>query len=72
MQLVLNLAWSLIFFGMHQPGWALGEIALLFAAVLATGATFWRVDRLAGAMMIPYLAWVAFASALNFEIWRLN
>ncbi len=71
-QLALNLAWSLIFFGLRQPAIALAEVALLLAAVVATGVAFWRTDRSAGLMMIPYVAWVAFASALNFEIWRLN
>jgi tryptophan-rich sensory protein len=71
-QLALNLAWSMIFFGLRQPGWALIEVALLLGAVIATAAAFWRVDRPAGLMMAPYCAWVAFASVLNFEIWRLN
>lgn len=71
-QLALNLGWSLLFFGLRQPGLALGEIVVLFAALLATGVAFFRVDRPAGLMMIPYGAWVAFATVLNFEIWRLN
>lgn len=71
-QLALNLAWSLIFFGLRRPDLALAEIALLLAFVLATTALFWKADRPAGLMMIPYAAWVAFASLLNFEIWRLN
>lgn len=71
-QLALNLGWSLIFFGLRAPGAALAEIALLLAAVAATAAAFWRRDRLAGLMMAPYLAWIGFASVLNFEIWRLN
>lgn len=71
-QLALNLAWSLIFFGLRQPALALADVGLLLAAVLATAAAFWRIDRPAGLMMIPYAAWVAFASVLNLEIWRLN
>ena len=71
-QLVLNLAWSLIFFGLRAPGPALAEVAVLLAAVLACAVLFWRVDRIAGLMMAPYAAWVAFASLLNFAIWRLN
>ncbi len=71
-QLLLNLFWSLIFFGLRQPGLALTEVGLLLAAVIATAIAFWRIDRAAGAMMIPYAAWVSFASLLNFEIWRLN
>jgi benzodiazapine receptor len=71
-QLILNLAWSLIFFGLCQPGLALVEVVGLLAAVLATAAAFWRIDRRAGLLMVPYAAWVAFASVLNFGIWRLN
>lgn len=71
-QLALNLGWSLIFFGLRQPGWAFGEILLLLAALAATTLRFWRADRLAGALMGPYLAWTAFAAALNFAVWRLN
>ncbi len=71
-QLVLNLGWSVIFFGLRQPAFALGEIIILFLAILATIGAFWRVDRLASLMMTPYAVWVAFASFLNFGIWRLN
>ena len=67
-----QIFWSLIFFGLRQPGLALTEVGLLLAAVIATAIAFWRIDRAAGAMMIPYAAWVSFASLLNFEIWRLN
>jgi benzodiazapine receptor len=72
LQLILNLAWSLIFFGLRQPGPALLEIFVLLAALLAATSAFWRTDRVAGAMMVPYAAWVAFATLLNWEIWRLN
>ena len=71
-QLALNLAWSLIFFGLRAPGLALAEVLVLLAAVLATAVAFRRIDRPAGLMMVPYAAWVTFASALNLEIWRLN
>ncbi len=71
-QLVLNVAWSWIFFGMHQPGWALIDIGLLWLAILATTLLFINRSRAAGALMLPYLAWVSFASLLNFAIWRLN
>jgi len=71
-QLVLNVAWSWIFFGAHQPGWAFLEIIVLWLAILATTAEFFRSDKTAGWLMIPYLAWVSFASVLNFTIWRLN
>jgi tryptophan-rich sensory protein len=71
-QLALNLAWSLIFFGMRAPGPALLEIIVLLAAIVATALAFWRVDRIAGFMFAPYLLWVSFATLLNFEVWRLN
>jgi len=71
-QLVLNAAWSGIFFGMHNPAAALVEIAVLWLTILATLIAFGRVKRLAGALLAPYLAWVTFATVLNFAIWRLN
>lgn len=71
-QLALNLGWSLIFFGLRQPGLALAEIALLLAAIIATALAFWRVDRPAGLMMAPYVAWVGFAGLLNLAIWWQN
>ena len=72
LQLALNFAWSLIFFGAHAIGAALVDIGLLLAAVLATAAAFHRIDRPAPLLMAPYGAWVAFATLLNFAIWRLN
>jgi len=71
-QLALNIAWSWIFFGAHQPGWAFVEIMLLWLAIGATTAAFFRCSTLAGWLFVPYLAWVSFASVLNFAIWRLN
>ena len=72
LQLALNLAWSVIFFGLHQIGAALAEILALLAAILATTLAFWRIDRPAAVMFAPYLAWVSFATALNLAIWQLN
>lgn len=71
-QLVLNSLWSILFFGLRNPALALGEIGLLWLAILATLIAFWRVSRPAGWLMVPYLAWVSYASALNFAIWSLN
>jgi tryptophan-rich sensory protein len=71
-QLALNFAWSFIFFGAHRIGLALIEIATLFVFVVATAIAFWRNDRWAGAMMLPYIAWAGFAVALNAAIFRLN
>jgi tryptophan-rich sensory protein len=71
-QLVFNALWSIFFFGMHRMGLALLDIILLWSAILATLLSFWRVSPAAGALMIPYLLWVTYASALNYSIWRLN
>jgi len=71
-QLAMNIAWSWIFFGMHQPGWAFAEIVLLWLAIVATTGAFFKSSRAAGWLMLPYLGWVSFASVLNWTIWRLN
>lgn len=71
-QLVLNAAWSWLFFGLHRPLWALVEIAVLWAAIAVTILLFRRHSALAALLLAPYLAWVSFAAALNFELWRLN
>jgi benzodiazapine receptor len=71
-QLALNVLWSILFFGRHELGLALGEIALLWATIALMVGLFWRQQRLAGALQIPYLLWVSFAALLNYEIWQLN
>ncbi len=71
-QLALNLAWSFLFFGGRMIGIALVEIVLLLAAIVVNAVLFWRIDRLAGWLLAPYAAWVAFACMLNFALWRLN
>ncbi len=71
-QLALNLAWSGIFFGLRQPGWAFLEIVLLWGAIVATMVAFFRVVPAAGWLLAPYLLWVTFAAALNFAVWSLN
>jgi tryptophan-rich sensory protein len=71
-QLVLNVSWSWIFFGMHQPGWAFVEIVILWLAITATTVAFSRSSQIAGWLLVPYLGWVSFAAVLNFTIWRLN
>lgn len=72
LQLVFNAAWSWLFFGLHRTGWAFGEILVLLALVLATTLAFWRHRPVAGALMVPYVAWTAFAAALNYQLWALN
>jgi benzodiazapine receptor len=71
-QLVLNAAWSWLFFGLHRPGAAFGEILILWTAILITLVLFWRVRPISGVLLLPYWAWVSFAAALNFSIWQLN
>jgi tryptophan-rich sensory protein len=71
-QLVLNVGWSAVFFGLQMPGLAVLEIVVLWLAIVATLITSWRVSRLAGILFVPYLLWVSFAAVLNFAIWRLN
>lgn len=71
-QLVLNFAWSFIFFGAHEIGLALIEIAALWLMVLLTMIAFFGIDRIAGWLFVPYLAWVSFAAALNGAIHQLN
>lgn len=71
-QLACNFAWTPVFFGMRAPGASLAVIVVLWALIAATIAASWRVDRAAGVLLMPYLAWVSFATALNAAIWRLN
>lgn len=71
-QLLLNAAWTPLFFGLHRPGIALIEIVLLWLAIAATLAAFRPVSRAAAWLLAPYLAWVSFATLLNFALWRLN
>jgi tryptophan-rich sensory protein len=71
-QLGLNSLWSMLFFGLQNPGAAAVEIILLWAAILATLIAFWKRSPWAGGLLVPYLAWVSFAAVLNVAIWRLN
>lgn len=72
LQLGLNLAWSFLFFGFQQIGLALIEVAALLFAILLTTVLFWRIDRLAGILFLPYLIWVGYATLLNASLWLLN
>lgn len=71
-QLALNLAWSPVFFGLHRIALALGIIGALALALAVTIALFWRVRPLASGLLLPYLAWVCFASLLNWQLLTLN
>lgn len=71
-QLVLNVLWSVIFFGARSPGGALLEIALLWFAIAATIIAFKRISLAAAWLLAPYFLWVSFAMYLNYAIWVLN
>ena len=71
-QLALNALWSWLFFAWHRGALAFVDIVLLWLIIVATLVAFWRVRPLAGALLIPYLFWVSFASALNYSVWQLN
>ncbi len=71
-QLLLNAVWSPLFFGAGLRGLAFVDICLLAVALVATIVLFARRSRLAAALLVPYLAWVLFAGALNFAVWQLN
>lgn len=71
-QLMLNTLWSLVFFGLHAPWAGVGIIAVLLVCIVATIASFWPISRLAAYLLIPYVAWVSFATVLNVSIALLN
>ena len=71
-QLLLNALWSWLFFAWHLGALAFADILLLCVLIVATMISFWRIGPLAGALLIPYLLWVSFASVLNYSVWQLN
>jgi len=71
-QLVLNVLWSVLFFGLRLPGWAFLEIIVLWLAIALYSAAAARVSRAASLLFLPYLAWVGYAAVLNYSIWTLN
>ena len=71
-QLAINLAWTPVFFGLHEIKIALAVILALDVAVLIATALFWRVRRLAGWLMVPYVLWILFATVLNWQFLELN
>ena len=72
LQLFLNATWSIIFFGLKNPGWAFVDITLLWLAILATILAFYKISRPAAYLLLPYILWVSFAGYLNYSIWTLN
>ena len=71
-QLALNALWSYLFFGLHNPFLALIEIIVLLLLIYDTYIAFKKIDKVAGMLLVPYLAWVSFATVLNASIWWLN
>ena len=72
LQFILNFCWAFIFFGMHQLGWALAELMLMWLAILLTIFQFGKFSSLASWLLVPYISWVSFAGILNAAIWKLN
>lgn len=72
LQLVFNFAWSFIFFGAHQIGWAYVDILLLWVSIILTIVFAFNASKVAAMLLVPYLGWVTFACVLNFMLWRLN
>jgi len=71
-QLILNVLWSIIFFGMHSPSAAFFELLMLWSAIIFTIINFYRVSKTAALLLLPYILWVSFAAVLNLFIWILN
>lgn len=72
LNVVLNVLWSFLFFRLHWMGVSTGEAALLGLTVVGLIVLIWPISRLASLLLVPYAAWVAFATFLTFSIWRLN
>ncbi len=71
-QLVLNILWSIIFFGIHSTGLAFFELLMLWFAIIFTMANFYRVSKIAALLLLPYILWVSFAAILNLAIFLIN
>lgn len=71
-QLAANALWTWLFFAWHRGALAFGEILVLWVLILGTVVAFWRVRPIAGALLLPYLAWVTLASALSYATWQRN
>lgn len=71
-QLILNVAWSFCFFYWKMPLGAFVDIIILWLFILLTLIRFWKINKAAGVLFIPYLLWVSFASLLNYSVWKLN
>ena len=71
-QLALNALWSWLFFAWREGAAALADIVILTVLVAIVAVAFWRVRPLAGALLVPYLAWLVYAAVLNYRVWQLN
>ncbi|MDX9913303.1 MAG: TspO/MBR family protein [Candidatus Moranbacteria bacterium] len=71
-QLTLNVFWSVVFFGLKNPGLAFAEILILWLAIIFNIFIFYRISRTSAWLLVPYLLWVTFAAYLNYSIWILN
>lgn len=71
-QLILNFFWSLIFFKLHQTGWALAEIIAMWGFTFLTILAFAKINKTAAWLLVPYICWISFATILNYSIWELN
>jgi tryptophan-rich sensory protein len=69
---LLNVAWSALFFGLHRPDWAMTEVVVLWASIVVLIVYAWRASPVAALLLVPYLAWVSFAAALNWAVVKLN
>lgn len=72
LQLALNALWSIVFFGLHSPGWAFLNIVLMWLSIVWTMVLFYKISKPALYLLLPYLLWVSFAAYLNYSIWILN
>ena len=72
LQLVLNAAWSIIFFGLHSPFWAFVDLVAMWLVIVWTMTLFYKISKPAMWLLLPYILWVSFAGYLNFSIWILN
>ena len=72
LQLILNAAWTPLFFGLHRPDLGLVDIVLVWVSIIASIVLFYPIHVGAALLLVPYLAWATFATALNFAVWRLN
>jgi benzodiazapine receptor len=71
-QLVLNAAWSFLFFELHNPALGFVDIVVMWGVILTLVVWWWRLERPSSLLLVPYLAWVSFATTLNAAVWRLN